>query len=140
MANLRPHIWYLYHKNMPSSTAFRKVIFSTSISRNIKMCCNIHHNPRILSHFYKFPNETPSPKKHIIKFCSRLQRYDNISSFVAGKMLRVSYLLLYVVIRKCATILQFFDSNYKSLLIRRDTFLVLGFSLYIFNGIRSFQS
>jgi len=46
---------------------------------------------------------------------------------------------LYIVIRKCTSILQLLASKDQSLLVRRDTFLVLDLSLYVFNGIRWFH-
>merc|ERR1712180_77495 len=45
-------------------------------------------------------------------------------------------LLLYVVVGKCPSILQLFTSKDQSLLVWRDSFLILDLSLYVLNGIR----
>merc|ERR1719192_2516494 len=45
-------------------------------------------------------------------------------------------LLLNVVIRQCTTILELFSSKNQTLLVWRNTFLVLDLSLDIFDGVR----
>merc|ERR550539_2277387 len=44
--------------------------------------------------------------------------------------------LLNIVVRKSSTILKLFSCENKTLLIWRNSFLILNFCLHIFNGIR----
>merc|ERR1719489_524714 len=50
-----------------------------------------------------------------------------------------SRFLLDIVVRKGSSIFQLLTSKDKPLLIGRDTFLILNFSLHIFNRVRSFN-
>ena len=50
-----------------------------------------------------------------------------------------SALLLNVVIRKGATILQLLSCENKALLVRRDSFLILNLRLHVVDGVRRFD-
>ena len=49
------------------------------------------------------------------------------------------WFLLDIVVRKSSSVFELFSSEDKSLLIWRDTFLVLDFSFNVFDGIRWFN-
>ena len=50
-----------------------------------------------------------------------------------------SGLLLDVVVRESASVFQLLAGEDKSLLVRRDAFLILNLGLNVFNGVRRFD-
>ena len=61
---------------------------------------------------------------------------ENLHTTSESKHKMESGFLLDVVIRKSPAVLQLLSSEDESLLIRRDTFLILDLGLHVFNSVR----